>query len=74
MRDFTRNAKKILERIEKMKQQVKIIEMAYHTEVAKATLAWLETEKNIAELEAKISEISQKYGVDAISSRKRKSL
>jgi len=57
-----KNAKKIVEQMKKLQQQMREVERAYLIEIAKATLTWMKTEKNVAELENKISEISRKFG------------
>jgi len=57
-----KNIKKLQEQMRKLQQQMRETETAFHTEVGKATLKWIQGTKDIAELEKKINQIKGKFG------------
>ena len=57
-----KNAKKLAEQMRRLREQMRAVENAYLIEVGKATLQWLQSSKNVTELENKISEIKSKFG------------
>jgi len=57
-----KDIKKLQEQLKKLQVQMKETETAFHAEVGRATLKWLQGEKNIAELQQKITQIKSKFG------------
>jgi len=61
-RKMKKDIKKMQEQLRKLQAQLKETETAFHTEIGKATLKWLQGTKNVMELEQKISQIKTKFG------------
>ena len=57
-----KDIKKMQEQMKKLQAQLKETETAFHTEIGKATLKWLQGTKDIADLEQKINQIKTKFG------------
>jgi predicted nucleic acid-binding Zn-ribbon protein len=57
-----KNIKKLQEQLKKLQVQMRETETAFFAEVGRATLKWIQGEKNIAELEKKILNIKANFG------------
>jgi len=57
-----KDIKKMQEQMKKLQAQLKETETAFHTEIGKAILKWLQGTKDIADLEQKINQIKTKFG------------
>ena len=61
-----KDIKKMQEQLKKLQAQLKEAETAFHTEIGKATLKWLQGTKDIADLEQKINQIKTKFGKEKL--------
>jgi len=57
-----KDIKKLQQQMKKLQAQIRETETAFHVEIGRTTLKWLQGTKNVMELEQKISQIKSKFG------------